>query len=82
MTSLITAAEAGVESMAGGMMPTPAAQPMQQPNEVLNMFKNEKDFLDLSVHEWALCGVEERLLEKYGVKVGEVGSGEKAKKNE
>ncbi|KAJ3043262.1 ER membrane complex subunit 3 [Rhizophlyctis rosea] len=75
------AAEQGVESMAGGMMPTPTAQPMQQPNEILNMFKNEKDFLDLAVHEWALRGVEERILEKYGVGVA-VGGGEKGGKAE
>ncbi|KAJ3026327.1 ER membrane complex subunit 3 [Rhizophlyctis rosea] len=64
------AAEQNMEAMAG--MPTPAAQPMQQPAEVLNMFKNEKEFLELAVHEWALRGVEERLLESYGYKASPV----------
>ncbi|KAI9104951.1 integral membrane protein DUF106-domain-containing protein [Phlyctochytrium arcticum] len=39
-----------------------ASNPMQQPNEVANMFKSEKEFLDLAQHEWALESVEERLL--------------------
>lgn len=55
----------------GGMMPgmgMGAGQPMQQPSEVVNMFKSEKEFLELAQWEWALKGVEARVLEMYGVR--------------
>ncbi|KNC99633.1 uncharacterized protein SPPG_09238 [Spizellomyces punctatus DAOM BR117] len=52
-----------------GMPGMGAQQPMQQPGEVANMFKSEKEFLELAQHEWALMGVEARVLELYGVKV-------------
>ena len=42
--------------------------PMQQPSEVVKMFKSEKEFLDLAVHNWELEKVEERLLSKYADK--------------
>ncbi|KAI9205538.1 integral membrane protein DUF106-domain-containing protein [Polychytrium aggregatum] len=41
-------------------------QPMQQPNEVANMFKSEKEFLNLATHEWAYDDVEDRVLGLYG----------------
>ncbi|KAJ3151531.1 ER membrane complex subunit 3 [Geranomyces variabilis] len=53
--------------MMGGMMPgMGAAQPMQQPAEVLNLFKNEKELLELAQWENGLKGVELRVLELYG----------------
>ncbi|KAI8913131.1 hypothetical protein PhCBS80983_g05094 [Powellomyces hirtus] len=56
-------------NMMGGMMPGQGAtQPMQQPAEVLNMFKSEKEFLELAQWESALKGVEIRVLEMYGVR--------------
>ncbi|KAJ3294173.1 ER membrane complex subunit 3 [Borealophlyctis nickersoniae] len=61
-------AAGGMEQMTA-MSATPQA-PMQQPNEVANMFKNEKELLELAQFEWSLKGVEERLLEKYGVSIG------------
>ncbi|TPX45019.1 hypothetical protein SeLEV6574_g04137 [Synchytrium endobioticum] len=60
----------GEENAADGMkdsLPMQMSQqnPMQQPAEVLKMFKSEKEFLDLAVHTWELDRVEERLLSKY-----------------
>lgn len=43
----------------------PQQAPMQQPKEVANMFKSEKEFLELGHHEWLLDDVEFRLLKKY-----------------
>lgn len=39
--------------------------PMQQPKEIANMFKSEKEFLELMKHEWELEEIELRLLQKY-----------------
>lgn len=57
----------GEENSADAMKDTPYLQmaqqnPMQQPSEVVKMFKSEKEFLDLAVHTWDLEKVEERLL--------------------
>ncbi|KAJ3188769.1 ER membrane complex subunit 3 [Gaertneriomyces sp. JEL0708] len=66
----------GEDNAAGGlqdmnqmqMMPgAGAAQPMQQPQEVMNMFKSEKEFLELAQHEWVLKDVELRVLKMYGI---------------
>ncbi|KAJ3016031.1 ER membrane complex subunit 3 [Thoreauomyces humboldtii] len=57
-------------SAMGGMMPgMGAAQPMQQPSEVINMFKNEKELLELAQWEYGLKGVELRVLQMYGADV-------------
>ena len=39
--------------------------PMQQPKEIANMFKNEKEMLELAQHTWALKEIEIQLLQKY-----------------
>ena len=38
---------------------------MQQPKDIINMFKSEKEFMELSQHDWILKDVEIRLLQKY-----------------
>lgn len=40
-------------------------QPMQQQNEIINQFKNEKELLELSKHEFLIKDIEKKLLEKY-----------------
>ncbi|KAI8815707.1 integral membrane protein DUF106-domain-containing protein [Fimicolochytrium jonesii] len=65
------AAGADMNSMQamGGMMPgMGASQPMQQASEVLNMFKNEKELLELAQWDNGLKNVEVRILEIYGVR--------------
>ena len=39
--------------------------PMQQPSETFKLFENERELLDLNVYEFALEGVQDRVLEKY-----------------
>jgi len=55
---------------AGGMgdmqqMAQVQTPPMQQPKDVINIFKSEKEFLELMKHEWLLEDVETRLLKKH-----------------
>ena len=44
------------------MMPQ---NPLQQPKEIENYFKNEKELLDLTVHLWKLENADIQLLQKY-----------------
>ena len=39
--------------------------PMQQPKDIANMFKNEKEFLEVGHHEWALKDIELKYLRRY-----------------
>ncbi|KAJ3065078.1 ER membrane complex subunit 3 [Quaeritorhiza haematococci] len=54
-----------------------APQPMAQPQDVNKTFLSEKEFLELSVHEYALEGVEERVLGRYGIRTQVAGEGKK-----
>lgn len=44
------------------MMPQ---NPLQQTKEVEKFFKNEKELLDLTTHEWKLENADIQLLQKY-----------------
>jgi hypothetical protein len=63
----------GGDSDASGSMDMMAMQqmgqsnPMQQPAEVANVFKNEKEFMELAEHTFQFENIEETLLEKYGM---------------
>ena len=39
--------------------------PLQQPKEIENLFKNEKELLDLTLHLWKLENAEVHFLQKY-----------------
>jgi hypothetical protein len=39
--------------------------PMQQPKDIANMFKNEKEFLEVGHHEWALKEIELKYLRRH-----------------
>ena len=39
--------------------------PMQQPKDIANMFKNEKEFLEVGHHDWALKDIELKYLRRH-----------------
>jgi hypothetical protein len=49
-----------MQAMSGGMTPTP-----NQPQDFNRLFLMEKENLELTIHQWALDNVEERILTKY-----------------
>ncbi|TPX31269.1 hypothetical protein SmJEL517_g05393 [Synchytrium microbalum] len=55
----------GLKDSLPGQMQMSQQNPMQQPSEVVKMFKSEKEYLDLAQHAWELEKVEDRLLSKY-----------------
>ncbi|KAI8896074.1 integral membrane protein DUF106-domain-containing protein [Globomyces pollinis-pini] len=61
----------GEDSAASGSMDMLQMQqmgqtnPMQQPQEVVKAFDNERELLELASHEWYLDGVELRILEQF-----------------
>ncbi|KAJ3198740.1 hypothetical protein HDU67_003412 [Dinochytrium kinnereticum] len=64
----------GEENAADGMRDMQAMQQMQSagmggaaPPDATAIFKSEKEFLDLATYDFKLKGIEERVLESYGV---------------
>ena len=45
-----------------------APPPLQQPSEILKIFKGEADSLQLVDYKWSLDGIEERILSQFSKK--------------